>query len=337
MAASGARIKKGDVAAGFDRQDMENRLDDFRAGVRQAEASMKRFQAELEVARKAHEHAIRVAKSELDKAEFDLKTVPVRSAIQAETLKLAAEEAEALHEQILKEAKHLVDSLRAQIRVAELTLAEAKVELQRVERDVDRMVVKAPIDGLVVMQTTFRGGEMGQIQVGDQVYPGQPFMRIVDPDSMIVSAGVNQVDGELLRIGSKARVRFDAYPDLEIPARVYSIGAITRAGGFRAEFVKEIPVSLKLERLDPRVIPDLSVSVDVVVDSVENAVIVPRESVFRDRSEGSPYVFVRAGSTWQRREVELGRENHVAAAVRSGLRDGEVVALARPPAAQAKE
>ncbi|HSB13649.1 MAG TPA: HlyD family efflux transporter periplasmic adaptor subunit [Bryobacteraceae bacterium] len=329
-------MKKGDVVAGFDRQDMENRLDDFEAGVRQAEASMKRFQAELEVARKAHEHSIRVAKSELDKARLDLKTIPVRSTIQTETLRLAAEEAEASYEQILKEAKYLEASLRAQLRVAELSLAEAKVETQRVERDVDRMLMKAPIDGLVVMQTTWRGGEMGQIQLGDQVHPGQPFMRIVDPDSMVVSASVNQVDAEMLRIGAHARVRFDAYPDLELPARVYSIGAITRASGFRADFVKEIPVTLRLERMDPRVIPDLSVSVDVVVNSEADAIIAPRESVFQTGGGEKPYVFVQTKSGWQRREVELGRASHTTVAVRDGLRAGEVVALERPPSTPKK-
>jgi HlyD family secretion protein len=329
-------VKKGDVVAGFDRQNMENRLDDFRAGVRQAEASMRRFHAELEVARKAHEHAIRVAKSELDKARLDLKTIPVRSAIQTETLKLAAEEAEARHGQIAKEAKDLEDSLRAQLRVAELTLAEAKIEFQRVERDVDRMLMKAPIDGLVVMQTTWRGGDMGQIQVGDQVYPGQGFMRIVDPSSMVVSASVNQVDAELLRIGAPARVKFDAYPDLELPARVYSIGAITKGGGFRGEFVKEIPVNLKLERMDSRVIPDLSVSVDVVVSSEADIVLAPRESVFQERPGEKPYVFVRDASTWLRREVELGQSNHTAVAIRSGLRADEVIALERPPSAANK-
>ncbi|MEN6606100.1 MAG: hypothetical protein ABFD60_02560, partial [Bryobacteraceae bacterium] len=73
---------------------MMNRLDDFRANVRQAEASLKRFRSELDVTKKAHVQAVRAAKSELDKARLDLKTIPVRSAITTERLKLAADEAE---------------------------------------------------------------------------------------------------------------------------------------------------------------------------------------------------------------------------------------------------
>ena len=80
------------------------------------------------------------------------------------------------------------------------------------------MLLKAPINGLAVMQTMFRGTEFAQIQPGDQLYPGMMFMQIVDPSSMIINATVNQVDVDNLRIGQKANVRFDAYPDLQVPA-----------------------------------------------------------------------------------------------------------------------
>jgi cobalt-zinc-cadmium efflux system membrane fusion protein len=88
--------------------------------------------------------------------------------------------------------------------------------------------------------------------------------------------------------------------------------------------------------MDPRVIPDLSVSVDVVVNSETDAVIAPRESVFQTGDGEKPYVFVQTESGWQRREVELGRASHTMVAVRDGLRAGEVVALERPPSTPKK-
>ncbi len=147
---------------------------------------------------------------------------------------------------------------------------------------------------------------MSQIKAGDQVGPGSPVMRIVDTSSMMLDASVNQVNAELIRIGAKARVHFDAYPDLELPAEVYSIGAMPKAGGWRAEYVKEIPVTFRLLKVDPRVIPDLSASADVVLESVPQAVVVPREAIFRDRPDGKPFVFVQQPSGWEQREVDLG-------------------------------
>jgi hypothetical protein len=111
---------------------------------------------------------------------------------------------------------------------------------------------------------------------------------------------------------------------------VVSIGAITKSGGFRASFLKEVPVRLKLDKMDPRVIPDLSVSADVVLESDPSSIVVPRESVFRDSEDSKPYAFVREGDAWHRRELELGLSNHTNVAVNSGLRAGDVIAQSQP-------
>lgn len=329
-AAPGSRVKKGDVIAEFDRLNMLNRLDDFKASVEQQGESVNSLRTNLDVEKKAHQQSIENAKAALDKALLDLKTIPVQSDIQAEQLKLAAEEARARYKQLLNEVKPKEASQQAEYRIAQVLYEQAKNELQRIQVNTDRMLVKAPMDGLVVMGTTFRSSEMAQIQVGDQIFPGMMFMRVVDPSSMIVSAAVNQVDSEALRIGLRARVRFDAYPDLELPARVYSIAAMPSSQGARGDWVRQIRVVLKLDKLDPRVIPDLSVSADVVLETEPEAAIVPLETVFHEN--GQPFVFVRSASGWERRQVQLGTANNIVVAVRSGLRPGETVAAEWPPA-----
>jgi multidrug efflux pump subunit AcrA (membrane-fusion protein) len=312
---------------------MLNRLDDFKSALTQTEASLKRLEAELEVTRKAHEQSIITAKADLEKARLDMQTTPVRSLIDAEKLKLNLQEAEARYKQLLSEVPNVRVVEQAQLRVQQLQVQEGRVELKRLEAHADRMLIKTPINGLTVMQNLFRGTEMTPVQQGDQVFPGMRFMQIVDPSSMVVDAHVNQVDVEQLRVGAKAAVRFDAYPGLEMPAKVIAIGAIPKTGGRRPDWVKEIPVKLKLEKLDPRVIPDLSVSVDVQLESEQNAALVPLGGLFQ--GENGPFVFVRAGKDWQRRPVEVGPANYLSAAIRSGVRPGEVIA-AEWPASESK-
>ena len=65
------------------------------------------------------------------------------------------------------------------------------------------MILKAPMDGIVVMQSMRRGMEYGQAQKGDQISSGQMFMQIVDPDSMVVNASVNQVDANCCVLGRR--------------------------------------------------------------------------------------------------------------------------------------
>lgn len=333
----GSIVKKGDKLAEFDRQYMLQRVDDYKTGVEQQRLSKKRLVADLEVTRKAHGQSILIAKSDMEKAKLDLKTIPVRSEIETERFKLALEEADAKHAQLLKEVPYVQTGEETQLRISDLDLHQSELELKRNEANAERMVVRSPMDGLVVMLPMFRGGEFGQIQQGDPVQPGFPYMRVVDPGSMIINAAINQTDVEHIRVGAKAFIRFDAFPDLELPGHVYSVAAMPRSNmsSARASYVKEIPVRIKLDRMDPRVIPDLSVSVDVLLEQEQASAIAPLASIFRDEN-AKPYVMVKSIDGWQKRAVELGLASNSHVAVRSGLRPGEVVAEDKPSLAVSK-
>lgn len=331
LAKSGSIVKKDDIVAEFDRQSMLSRVDDYKSSVAQTEASYRNLIAQLEVGKKAKLQEIDKAKAQVEKAKLDLKTTPVLSAMDAERLKLAFESAEASYKTLQSQLKLYEAGQLAQIRGAQIELEQGKIELRRTEANANRMIIKAPIQGLVVLQQTFRGSEFTQIQQGDQLWPGQFFMQIVDTRSMVVNATVNQVDAEKMRIGARARVRVDAYPALELAGRVISIGSLAKGGGARDSFVKELPIRIKLEQVDPRVIPDLSVSAEIIVSQEENVTVAPLAAVYRDGPRNPAYVFVLDSSGWTRREVELGRASHLNVAVRQGLKSGDVVALDRPP------
>ena len=336
-AKGGAHVRKGDVIAEFDRQYMLLRLEDYKASVFQSEAALTKRQAEEQITQHAHEQLIASAKAALDKARLDLKTVPVLSAMDAERAKLAFEQADAKYKQLLNEVQFVKRSQEAVMRNATLDLAQAQLELKRIEANANRMIVKAPIDGIVVMQNMFRGAEFGQIQEGDQLWPGMFFMQVVNPSSMIVKGSMNQVDSEKIRVGSKATVQFDAYPGLLLPGHVVSIAAVTKSGGSRPNYVKEVPVRIKLDKMNEKVIPDLSVSAEVILETQENAqASIPMGALFEEGTLGKKFVLVEDSGGWARRPVELGTFNNLVAAVKSGLRPGEVVALDRPRPAEGK-
>ncbi|MBL8242421.1 MAG: efflux RND transporter periplasmic adaptor subunit [Bryobacterales bacterium] len=339
LAPNGSRVAKGDTVAEFDRQYMLLRLDDQKANVDQSENSMKASVANLEVTRKSYDQQILAARNLVEKSELDMKTLPVRSAIDSERLRLALEEAKANLKQLQEAARYVDIGERATLKVADLELSASKLELRRAQANADRMVLKAPMDGLVVVQNTFRAGDFGAIQQGDQIYPGMMFMQVVDPSSMIINANVNQVDVQNLRLGQKARIRFDAFPGLELPAHLVTIGAITKSAGTRGSFKKDVAVRLRLDKLDPRIIPDLSVSADVVLEEADAATVVPAEAIMLDTSLAGaapkPFVMVRnAAGGWDRRDIELGLLSNTHAAIRGGIKPGEVVAL-EPPATAA--
>jgi HlyD family secretion protein len=328
LANPGLHVKTGDVVGQFDPLMQQNRLDDYKDSVIQTQNYVRKMIANLSTIREAHDQTVLTAKANWDKAVLDLQTAPIRSAIDAEKYKLAAEQTEATYKQLLYEASLVIEQQAAQIRVQQLNLDQSAIELKRAEMNVQRMTIKTPMDGIVVMQSIVRNGEFGQIREGDQVFAGQPFMQIVDPRSMVLNATVNQVDAEKLRLGMKSSIRLDAYPDIEMPGTLIGIGALSKTSTFRASYVGEIPIQLKIERTDARVIPDLTGSAEIVLNTESNTLLAPREAVFDEN--GGPVVFLQGPEGWIRKPVELGVVNFTTVAIHSGVKKGDVIALQRP-------
>ena len=329
LVAAGSRVKKGDVVAEFDRQYMLVRLDDYKATADQHDRNVVKLKAALAVKRAAYDQTVIAARGAMEKAALDIKKAPALSAIAQEKNRLNYEEATAVYQELRKDEPNMIVSESAAIARAEADLRVSRLEYDRAQRNADRMLVKAPIDGMAVMMSVRRGGETAQIQEGDQVYSSQPYLRIVDLSKMVVDASVNQVDAQSVRLGMHAKVRFDAYPDLELPAKVVAVGVFAQSTGWRGAFVRSVPIRLELDHTDPVVIPDLSVSADLVIESVPNATIVPREAVFGGDDE--PYAFVhdRDGG-WEKRPLEVVTSNATAVAVRSGVNPGDVLAVEPP-------
>ncbi|MCX6633260.1 MAG: HlyD family efflux transporter periplasmic adaptor subunit, partial [Candidatus Solibacter sp.] len=304
------------------------RLDDYKDSLIQQENMVKKMLANLAAVKESHDQQVRSAKADWDRAILDLKTAEVRSAIDAEKFKLAVEEAQSKYQQLVAQAALVDESQRAQVRSNELNRDQSKIEMARAEGNVKKMSIKAPMDGIVVMQSIVRNGEFGQIREGDQVAAGQPFVQIVDPTSMVLNATVNQVDAEKLRLGMKATIHMDAYPDIELPGTLTGIGAMAKMSTFRARYVGEIPVRIKLEKTDTRVIPDLTGSAEIVLNSERSAMIAPLSAVFAE--EGGSYVFVQGPEGWIKKKVELGLPSFTMVSIRSGVQKGDVLALQRP-------
>ncbi len=326
IAPQGRHIKKGDIVASFDPLYMATRLDDYRAVRVVHENNEKVLHAGLTVRREAHRQRIRSAKGRVEKAALDLKTAPVRSAIAIEKLRLAHQEAQTQYQSLVEQEKFLVESEMSSIRYTELDLQEARMEERRAQKNLDGMVARAPIDGMALASSAFRGTDNSQITAGDQISPGQLFMRIDDPASIILEAQANQVDVQELHMGARAQVRFDAYPGLELPATLYSVDPITTGSRYRPYFVKRVRVRLRLERTDPRVISDLTANADVVVASEKSSAIIPLEAVSEDPESGQTFTYVEDSGGWKRKDVELGLRSNTSVAVTSGLEEGAVVA-----------
>jgi len=325
---SGTRVKKGDMLAQIDMKAVEDHIDDVKDDVEKAEADIGKRRAEQSIDSENLEQTIRVAKATLEKAKLDQRAGETRTPVDQELLKLAVEEAEAAYQQALADVKYKRISQEADVKILGFTKLRHVNHLGRHASDVEKYTMRAGMDGLAVVQQTFRSGEPSLIQQGDQVFPGQLFLKVVRPDRMQVEALVNQSESDMFRIGQRCTILFDAFPGMTFPGKIYSLGAMAVGGMRQNNYIRSVPVRISIEGIDPRLIPDLSASADVVVAEEARVKQIPLAAVFSDN--GKEVVFVKKGSTFERREVSLGLRNSTHAAVVSGVENGEEVFLERP-------
>jgi len=120
----------------------------------------------------------------------------------------------------------------------------------------------------------------------------------------------------------KAALHLDAYPEVELPGTLTGIGALAKASAFREQYVAEIPVRVQIDGLDPRLLPDLSGSADIELQSETGTPVVPRTAVFEE--DGNSIVFLKTTEGWMKKPVKLGLESFTTVAIDAGLQQGDV-------------
>ena len=290
---SGARVKKGELVAQIDSKSVEDHMDDIADDIEQADSDVRKRQAEQAVDLENLNQTIRNAKAGFDKAVLEAKAGEVRTEVERELLKLSVDEMAARYKQVQADTQFKLAGYASEIKILGITKTRHLRHRARHQADLVRFKIFAPMDGLAVVQPLFRGGEMTSIQQGDQLGPGQLFMKVVDPTKMVIEGNINQTDSSAFRLGQKANIRFDAYPAMTLTGEVDSIAALATKG-FRENFyIRSLPVRVAIVGSDPNLIPDLSASADVTIGRVENATMLPLGAIHSEA--GKEVVYVRSG------------------------------------------
>lgn len=337
LAEAGTVVQAGDVVAEFESKSTQDQMDTYASMLAQTKAQTATRKAEMLIATETLRQNFRTTRAEAEKAEFDLQTAEVRSAIQAEIFRLLAEEGTASSEQLEQEVRLQEIADEAERRSLDITVEQDEKRLERTEFDFDKMRLRTPVGGLVVIETMFSRGSFQQASPGDQVYGGAYFMRIVDLSSMAVYAELNQADSQIIELGAPVIVRLDAYPDAEFEGRIKNVGAMATSSGSsggrrgppgssgsRGDWIKKVSVLVEIVDSDERIQPDLSASVDVIVDKQEDVLVIPRAAIAE--IDGSSVVWVEDDRAFEARQVQLGSISDTQAVVVSGLSEGELIA-----------
>lgn len=266
----GSRVRQGDLLVEFDRQAQLRDSIDKKAQSEDQNGKVLEAQAAESAARVKDETDIETAQSALNKAELEIQKVELLSRIDAEKARQDLDEARATLAQLKQTFDLKRKAAAASIRILEIQRDRTRETMLHAENNAALLQVRAPIDGIVVFNTIWKQGKMGEVQEGDQVRPGVPFMQVVNPALMQVHVLVNQQDLMALNIGQKARVHLDAYPDMEFEGRLDSIDPMGKRGDFSSK-LRTFSATFSIQGNDTRLMPDLSAAVDVAAASMVNA------------------------------------------------------------------
>ena len=264
LTAAGTRVKQGDLLVEFDRQAQMRDFVDKQADYAKLVDQVLGEQAKENSARAKDETELKTAEDNLRKAEFEMQKTEIVSRIDAEKNQENLDEAKATYDQLQETFDLKRKAAQAAIRILEIQRDRTQQNMLHARANADLMQIRSPLDGVVVLNTIWKQGTMGEVQEGDQIRPGVPFMQVVNPAAMQVRVMANQQDFPSLQVGQTAKVRLDAYPDLVFPAKLEQLAPIGEGGDFSSK-LRSFVVVVSITGNDPKLMPDLSAAVDVDV------------------------------------------------------------------------
>jgi multidrug efflux pump subunit AcrA (membrane-fusion protein) len=322
MVKNGAAVHQGDVLVEFDRQAQLKNVLDKEAEYKGLVAQIDKLKADQAAAKAADETGLKQAEDALKTAELEVKKNEIVSRIDAEKNQENLEQAKATFQQLTQTFDLKRQAARAALRILEIQRDRALTAMKWSQSNTEKMVVRASLDGVAVINSMWKGGSMSDVQEGDEVRAGFPFMQIVNPARMHVRARVNQADIEQLREGQSVHIGLDAYPELAFTGKVESIAAVAQTSAFSGK-ARTLIVLFSIAGTDAKLMPDLSAAVDIELDRQPGALVAPRDAVVTE--SGKHFVMVKNGSSYDRREVKLGPANDVEQVIISGVEKGAVL------------
>lgn len=199
--------------------------------------------------------------------------------------------------------------------------------LEKNQWDLDKAVLDVELRHLALEYATLVTPIAGIVThvdtpvAGVNVTPATAMFAISDPSSLVFEANVDEIDVGRLVIGQPATIALDAFADTTFSGKISYISFVSETSGggatvFPVKITFDQPQNLRI---------GLNGDVSIEVAKEEQVLTVPIEAV-REDDEGK-YVFRKTGESFERVAVTVGNQNEDIIVIKSGLSDGELVAV----------
>jgi HlyD family secretion protein len=284
----GERVKKGQVLLKLWSEDLQaqERLAKDQLGTAQMQAHQACTQADL-------------AEKEADRA----KQLRAQGFISPEGLDQKVSAAKVSRTGCAA-ARSMIDQSRARVAVAQAAL--------------DRMVLRAPFDGVVADIS----GELGEYATPSPPgIPTLPAIDLIDDSCLFVSAPIDEVDADALKVGQESRITLDAIKGKQFPGTVQRIAPYVIDLEKQARTV-EVEVGFDQPPQAGQLLVGYSADVEIIHDVRKNVLRIPTQALLEGKR-----VLLYSNGTLQERSVTTGLANWEYTEIVSGLNEGDQVVI----------
>ncbi len=189
------------------------------------------------------------------------------------------------------------------------TIRQYEAQLKKAQADYANTIISAPISGVVTAR---------YVNPGELASPTQTAVTLVNLDTVVVQANVNEDQVNKMSVGQELKVKVGSVQNEPFTGTVTNIALAANPSS------KAYPVKIQIQ--NPRHILKPGMFAEVFLNiNDEEGIIVPSEALVKDGEKD--YVCVIDNGRVARREVTAGHTDGKSVIVRSGLKEGEEVAI----------
>jgi RND family efflux transporter MFP subunit len=312
--------KNGDIElAKKELKEAEDKLEQYRKFVKKGFGTPEQL--------RVNELALDNKKYNLQKMEAKLRVLQdfMRKRQETELTAKAAEAARKL-DRAKKAGDAAVEKAQSDLDAAVAAAAVEKQALDRIQDQLNKCVIRAPADGILVYARERFWDPNSQIRAGAMVYNQQKLFELPDLSQMQVKVRIHESMVKRVKPRQKADISIEAMSDLVLHGTVENVGILAENAFWEERGVKQYMIKVKIDDLPENsgLNPGMTAQVKIHCGEVPDVLLVPVQAVAEN--EGKHYAYVK-GSGIERREVEVGETNEKFVEVKSGLEEGEKVVL----------
>jgi HlyD family secretion protein len=321
MVDEGTVVKQGDFICSLDKTELFGRLEDKRLELDQTRAQYEQIQLDTSLNLRQErdnilnmEYIVREQELILEQSQYEPPAIIKQNQYNLEKAKRELEQGR---------ERYRIKTLQERARMVEIgaKLREVQTEVDQMIEVLDKFVVKAPQDGMVIYVTN-RGTK---VREGSQISSWNPVVATLpDLSTMQSITYVNEVDIRRVKIGQSVEIGLDAFPDKRYTGKVTKVANV---GQQRPNSdAKVFEVIIRVNESDDLLRPSMTTSNAIIAEQLDNVLYIPLEAINVEH-DSINYVYLKSGV---KQEVMMGMTNANDVVIEKGINQGDKVYLSTP-------